>query len=213
MRALALKDSPFGPRAFHCKSLHISAIQTVCLVQTSRSQPTLNRLRSRRRSELEPSIQDHLILLLAAEPVLGHRSIHFIDHNARNPVLRSHLQQDLADPLGQGLRHSPQPRLGRCRAAQLPRRPPAQHQEPTTAPAIPFPTCSYPARTPAENERRPASGHRSCAPAGRPGRKTTHPSRRSQTASPWENGIPTASCQIFSAPPSPAKASPTPSAP
>src|ERR1035441_6377157 len=56
--------------------------------------------------------------------------------------------------------------------------PAALHPEPETIPATLSPAWSYPTRTPEGIEHPPASWPPSSAPAGPPGHKTTHLSRR-----------------------------------
>src|SRR5579864_4632696 len=69
---------------------------------------------------------------------------------------------------------------------------------PTTIPATLSPALSYLARKPTASVRPLNPSPTISAPACRPGHRTTHFSHHSQTASPLENGTPSASCQVFS---------------
>src|SRR5581483_5926626 len=63
----------------------------------------------------------------------------------------------------------------------------------------PSPVWSCPAENPGATAGLPTCGMPLCGPDFRPERRTRHPLRPSETASPWENGTPIASCAVFSA--------------
>src|ERR1700730_13672351 len=107
-RALAVPPTGFRSTRYDRKSHYISAIQPPCEPEPSRSQLTLNRLRTWRGTEPKPSFRNRLILLLLTEPVLRHGPIRFVDYDAGNPVFRSHFQKNLAHPPSQSLRYASQ---------------------------------------------------------------------------------------------------------
>src|SRR5204863_3101646 len=72
-------------------------------------------------------------------------------------------------------------------------------------------TESYREGKPAEIADRPSVWPGISALAHPQERRTTHLCRYSRTAFPWENGIPTSSCRVFSATASPIRSAPCPS--
>ncbi len=157
---------------------------------------------SRRSFKRKPAIGNRHVFFLIGEPILRRRPIHALNGHPHDPAFRCYLEKNLAHLVCPSPSARPAiPHLLTLVAL----RPELEIIRVTLSPGV-----FYLTKMPVDSGYPRASLPLSCVPADLPGRKTTHLSRRSQRASPLENGTPNASCRVFSATACPTRSDPSP---